>query len=338
MLLFMKGVMDKMTNSRQCRIKNFINDVLGISLVITPFSAERLPFVLKDQYDFFVAVLNNYQFLFLFNKGGQMPTPAAIRKHCDMLKDYFEYDVVYAADEMTSYDRKRLLEQRVAFVVPQRQLYIPVLGIAFKEIFGTRQEKKAVLGTCAQLIVLSFLHHKLPFPMRLSDVTKLFGYSKMSACRAFDELEAFGLAASTLAQRERALKFMKHGRKLWTAALPFLASPVKKEIELTSFPPELEKCRAGLTALTESTMLAAPRQRVAAITLSTWNNFCKTSGGNTYVVSHGGEVKLQLWRYSPSLFGENDSTDKLSLFLSLRSDHDERVKMALEDMLKEFVW
>ena len=109
MLLFIKGVTDKMTNSRHCRIKEFINDVLGISLVITPFSAEKLPFVLKDQYDFFVAVLNNSQFLFLFNKGPQMPTPASIRKHCDMLKEYFEYDVVYAADEMTSYDRKRLL-------------------------------------------------------------------------------------------------------------------------------------------------------------------------------------------------------------------------------------
>lgn len=327
-----------MTTCLNEKISDFINEALGISLVLVPYNAERLPFVLKNHYDFFVTVLNRNQFVFIIDKATQPLTPAAIRKHCDMLKEFIEYDIVYATDNMASYERKRLLEQRVGFIVPGRQLYIPTLGIAFKEIFDIEQKKNAILSTCAQLIVLSFLHNKRLLPVKLSDVTKEYDYSKMSVSRAFDELESFELGESIFERRERSLRFNKAGRKLWTAALPCLSTPCKREIEMMSFPTGLAKCQAGLTALSKITMLAAPHQLVAAVALSEWNKFCKISAGNSCVISHGGDIKLQLWRYSPALFGDNACVDKLSLFLSLHNDPDERVKIALDEMMRRFVW
>ena len=49
--------------------------------------------------------------------------------------------------------------------------------------------------------------------------------------------------------------------------------------------------------------------------------------------------KLELWRYDPRLLcGNGRSIDKLSLYLSLKEEHDPRVKGELSKMMEEFQW
>jgi hypothetical protein len=45
-----------------------------------------------------------------------------------------------------------------------------------------------------------------------------------------------------------------------------------------------------------------------------------------------------LWRYPPALFAEHGIVDRLSLYLSLKDDHDERTETALEEMMEKFNW
>jgi len=51
---------------------------------------------------------------------------------------------VFAASTLASYERKRLVEKNVPFVVPGNQFYLPDLGIDFREYF--RQPQKVVTG------------------------------------------------------------------------------------------------------------------------------------------------------------------------------------------------
>ena len=48
--------------------------------------------------------------------------------------------------------------------------------------------------------------------------------------------------------------------------------------------------------------------------------------------------QVELWSYDPCLLAQNDTADRLSLYLSLKADSDERVVAALEEMMKEMVW
>jgi hypothetical protein len=43
--------------------------------------------------------------------------------------------VVYVTGTLASYERKRLIEHKVAFLVPGNQLYLPDLGIDLREYF-----------------------------------------------------------------------------------------------------------------------------------------------------------------------------------------------------------
>ncbi len=51
-----------------------------------------------------------------------------------------------------------------------------------------------------------------------------------------------------------------------------------------------------------------------------------------------GSIELEIWKYPPELFANNDMVDPLSLFLSLKSSKDERVEMALEELQERFPW
>jgi hypothetical protein len=47
-----------------------------------------------------------------------------------------------------------------------------------------------------------------------------------------------------------------------------------------------------------------------------------------------GACELEIWSYSPQLFAEENFVDKFSLYLSLRETNDERVEMALQQMMR----
>ena len=48
--------------------------------------------------------------------------------------------------------------------------------------------------------------------------------------------------------------------------------------------------------------------------------------------------EIQVWSYPPALFAEQGTVDRLSLYLSLRTDHDERTESALEEMMEKIRW
>jgi len=48
-------------------------------------------------------------------------------------------------------------------------------------------------------------------------------------------------------------------------------------------------------------------------------------------------VAVELWRYDPVLLSEHSAVDRLSLYLSLDTKHDDRLDIAKDELLQE-VW
>ena len=60
-------------------------------------------------------------------------------------------------------------------------------------------------------------------------------------------------------------------------------------------------------------------------------------GDYEIVLPDSADIVLQLWRYRPNIL-EDNGIDSLSLALSLKNESDERVQMAVEEMLEDFQW
>jgi len=150
-----------------------------------------------------------------------------------------------------------------------------------------------------------------------------------------DELDDVGLGTIVMEGRERVLRFNRDKKQVWETALERLRSPVKKRLWVKTFSNEPFGVKAGLSALAYYSNLAEPANPVLALEGKQWKKV-KTNGDVMILdIVEPNASELEIWSYSPKMFGENVVVDRFSLFLSMREDNNERVQSALKGMLEQ---
>lgn len=317
----------------------YLDATLGIRVVILPWTDKtKLPLFLQERYSFYYAEAFNQKCLFVFDTLVKAESPAVIRKHIDQLDRRWNGPVIYVCDQIVAYNRKRLVEHKVAFIVPNNQMYLPPLGIDLREYFKRTPKKTKKLKPATQALLvytlLSEAHFSSPTFM-----AKRLGYSVMAMSRAFDELETAGLIETVANGRERQLKMVCSKYDIWNKAQLLLRTPVvhSHAIHVASGK-NIQGPKSGLDALACYSMLAEPANKTIALKRKDWQNLKKTDGIEAAIHNEPGSITVEVWSYAPLLFAYNGCVDRLSLYLSLRENKDERVQAALELMLKEVSW
>ena len=239
---------------------------------------------------------------------------------------------------LTAYNRKRLIEQKVPFIVPGNQMYLPTLGIDFREHFRRLHSEPAPLSPSAQVLMLHALLRAGQDMLTPKEMAARLGYSAMTMTRAFNELEATSLGEVSTSGKERHLRLAATPQETWTKAQPFLRSPVKKRICIRRIAAASRGLRAGLSALADYTMLAPPARATHALSREDWK-VLRQQHGVIEVPDHDPEaLGIEVWSYSPAQFADGDLVDPLSLYLSLRDSDDERVEASLEELMEQMKW
>lgn len=324
-----------MTNTLNS-LKEYVNDTLGITLAIHSWKSEnKLPLMIREAYRLYESDLLKNRLLLMLADFEEEKTPAAIKKHMEMVSEAWNGEIVLVFKEITSYNRKRLIEHKVPFIVPGNQMYLPTLGIDLREYFRKMRKNTIKISPSTQVVILYALNEKKYGPHTPSSMAEEFKYSIMTMTRVFDEIESAGLGEITTEGRERVLLFNAKGKDLWDKARDFMVSPVKKRIyvkydmkALCDYPV------SGLTGLSKYSMLSEPVIPVYALSFEEW----KTMQLKEIPAADENSAMLEIWRYSPSRFVMNGVVDKLSLYLSLLGDKNARVEAALEDMLEKMKW
>jgi len=182
--------------------------------------------------------------------------------------------------------------------------------------------------------VICALNGNIKTPITPKDLAKKLGYTGMSMTRALDEVEASGLGQITRKGRERFLSFPENPRTLWQEALPYLRSPVRETIRIreAQLPIDL-RIKAGETALADLSMLVPPKEPIYALGRRNWKNLVDRV--EQIPIEDTGTCRIQLWRYDPALFIKNGQVDPFSLYLSLQDEEEERLQMALAEMIEK---
>jgi DNA-binding MarR family transcriptional regulator len=321
------------------RLKRYLLDTLGITVTLSkPTNPESLPFFLQDNYDVFQVRLLNEEFIVLVSRNDTELTPATIHKHIDIVSQQLKMKAVFVHSTISSFNRKRLIEYKVPFVIPGNQMYLPDLGMDLREYFIKKRSKTVILGPSTQAVILYALTKTMTEPVTPTQLAEALGYSRMAMTRSFDEIESLGLAEVSVAGRKRLVSFDKNRRNQWEKALPHLRSPVKKNVWLKALIDELPVCQAGLTALSYYSMLTPPQKQVYAASAKDWKVIKRKYP--LEIISYPDEAgcELEVWSYSPGLFVNGKIVDPFSLYLSLRNIKDERVEFAMEEMMESIEW
>ena len=322
------------------QLKQYMQETLGVVISPTPWDGStHLPFFLRDLYTFFEIQLLDVPCLLMLDHSEQEQSPATVRKHMDQVQGKWDGEIVYVRVRVTAYNRKRLIEHKLPFVVPGNQMYLPMLGIDLREYFKKLRSETVKFSPSTQALVIHMLlrgtAEKIVTPV---EIAQCLGYSAMTMTRAFDELERAGLREIISESRERRLKFIESARDIWAKAQSFLRSPMKKRLLISPLNFEPPGPRAGLSALAHYSMLVEPANPVFALSREDWKSLEQRRQVNKIPNKEPGALEIEIWSYAPALFAKDKLVDRLSLYLSLKESKDERVEAALEEMMKGLQW
>jgi len=160
----------------------------------------------------------------------------------------------------------------------------------------------------------------------------------MTMSRSVDELVVTKVIQVERAGRERLVTFSENRRAIWEDMLPRLRNPVSKIVRIFKNKlPRENVVAAGISALALRTMLNEPAYSEYAISRDAWKALEKT-GIDIIPVEEPGTCLLQVWCYDPKILEIDDGgVDPFSLFLSLQNEHDERIDMALDKMMEQYL-
>ncbi len=320
-------------------IRDYLNATLGAHIVLRPPSHLRLPLFLSQRYHILEGSLFGTRLLFAVARKPEDQTPSDIRTQLTRLQEHGGSPVVYVRRGITSYNRRRLIDARVPFIVPRRQMFLPQLGLDLRERFGSLRRVGKALSPSAQAVLLHILLRPDALdPFTTATVAPPLRYSPITLSRAFDELSAADLAESATLGRTRQLRLREPAQPTWRKAQPLLRSPVGRIYHVRGAARILPGVIAGMSALARRSHLADPSTPVIAASRQEWK---VAQGRRGLVVVPEPEpetVVVEVWHYPPRLLCNGKIADPLSLALSLREERDERVEAAIEHMLAAIPW
>ena len=324
-------------------VLHYLHEVLGIEAPgVKPWArANELPYFLRDTFQFSELELLGQPVVLAIRRAEAKQSLSEVRTWLDKVKALAGQPAVYVTDALASYERRRLIEQKVSFIVPGNQLYLPDLGLDLREYFRQRAPAmEAALSPSAQAILITaLLRQPWQSDWQPSKVAVALGYTPMTLSRAVKELTAAGLATAYTVGRSRWLRMEHPPEQAWEHAKPALRTPIKRTVWVAAHGIVARRPSriAGLSALARYSMLTEPKWPVYAMTSAEWKA-ATDAGVRELPEPETGAQEWQLWSYSPALMPDITTVDPLSLTLSLQDNADDRIQLALDELKGQLPW
>lgn len=322
------------------KTEKYINDILGVNFQLNKLAENKLnilPYYLKNIYVFNTGNLFNKQLIFISKTNEETATTKQYRKHIDIIKEAFKCPVVLILYEIEAYNRKRLIEKKVSFIVPGKQMFLPHLFIDLKEIKTNIKRGKNKLQPAAQYILLYYLLKSDLHGINFSEMQNIFGYSSlMTITRAMYELQDIGICKIE-GNKEKNVVFDINKLDIWVKVLPYLINPVKKRFYIEKLPDKELIYISGITALSKYSDIADDMKPHYAIADSDFKLLQKTKKIHQ-INNMEGKFCLETWKYSPGLLAINNVVDPLSIYLVYKDNENERIEAAINTIIENQPW
>jgi len=323
----------------QEQLVQYLMDTLGIQIQLELWDEiNSLPVYLRKNYHYYQSKILDTPCLLLFPKSGKLLTPDKQSKQIHALSEFWQNEIIIVGRSVTAYQRKKLIDNKISFIIPDTQLYIPRMGMSLKEYYPTVQQPRDLLSPSAQVLLLYLIYHN-DQQYTPGDLVEPLAYSLMTLTRATKELETAALITSEKKGTERWITLSAIGEELWQMAQEYLSSPVRKKAWITKSENLNTEgwLTSGTQALAQQTMIAEPPHTVIAVNSEQWNEISKL---DIPVISAGDpdSIEVEIWKYHPGLLAGEKLVDPLSLYLSLKDNEDERIQSALEELMEQVSW
>ncbi|PKQ62532.1 hypothetical protein BZG02_12475 [Labilibaculum filiforme] len=332
-------------------IEKYLQEILGELIGVERLPENQLntmPLYIYHAYNIYKTTLLNRAVILVENKNIDDFRISQADKHIELLRNAFNKPVVLVLAQLASYNRLRLIDKRINFIVPGKQLFILDLMMDLRESFAPyKKQNKENLTPSAQLIVLYHILNKNDLNaiknLSFKDLAEKLGYSSMAITKAVENLKQLGLI-EVQGLKEKRISFVYDRIDLWNKMKEngFYCDPVLKRVFVDEIPHDTKLLGSNESALAEYSDMNPSRQLFFAIEKNAYYALQKRNklmNENKYE----GRYCLEVWKYNPLTLAEVFNrhpkiVDPLSLFISFMEDSDERIQMALEQIEEKYLW
>ncbi|MEE0448156.1 MAG: hypothetical protein UDM12_09305 [Prevotellamassilia sp.] len=287
-------------------------------------------------YKFYDGEFHGMPLLFAEPKG-KVATPRCLSVTANNLTSLLQLPIVFLLPACPAYERQRLIDKDVYFVVSEKYVHLPML-LANERVRKTKQAK--TLTPVAQYLLLYHLQIGSIEGMAARDIEDKIPYSYASITLGLTCLEDLGLCKKVAeASKRKVIHFDMKGMNLWEQAQPFLVNPVEERIYCDGLLSDDSFPECGINALAHYTRLNPDPERTIMMSVKQLRNF-KSSEALVRPNEFDGNIIIEAWKYPPvtATGVKAEWVDKLSLAISLREDEDPRVEGEVERLINETEW
>ena len=317
-------------------IKNaatYISSVLSENIVVKPVCKsiqDKLPISIVGNFELYDGQILGKNVLFAFINDGNIITPVQTKKQLDMIQRKTGMVTILVPGYLYSYNVSRLIVQKVNFVIPNKQMFIPSLLLDLTVVnIANEESKNDTITPLTQCLLLYHLETE-----SLSGRTSYELADKLSVSYASINRALRWLVSKDLIKLEgvktKTLQIDLSDRELWNKALPLLVSPIEQLYYTDAL---LDgQTISGVNALSSYTMLNEESRQCCAVSKKDFKAL-KIIADKQF-----GQNEIQVWKYNPRMLSSTGVVDKLSLYLSLKDNEDERIQIELERLINEMPW
>lgn len=283
------------------------------------------------RYQYYSGRFKEFDFVAAVPKYAIHESPRILSRRQAALEKAFRKSVAFVFDNLLFYERDRLIQRGVHFIVPGKYVFLPFLLMNALDSESPYKSTSTLLPP-AQFLLLWHMQKSPLNGKSMNEIAGITGMSQSSVSRALTQLNACGIISlEKHPDRTKTVSFVNSGKVLWDMALPHLFSPVI-QIWYCDGLDDREWPRGGISALSHYSMLAPDPEDTLVMTRDQFNSAKQSFTGLNHL---DGDFKIEVWKYAPLV--EDGYVDKLSLYLSLKEDLDPRVEKELEIMLNK-IW
>ena len=315
-----------------------IISILGVQTELIPIQRDMLRGINIDmflRFSFYTMEFNNQSLCVIQAKNKQDSlTPLKYKQVTKQAEILVGMPVVVILDSLTYYERERLINQGIYFIISDKYAFLPSLIV---NVQAKKKDKSpSKLTPVAQYVFLYYLMSEEPKEeYTIKDLEQIMPYNYVALARAVANLEDCKLC-STEIKDNTGIKYIHFGdskRELWAKAQNYLSSPVKKVLYCGTIP-EGNFSISGVNALSQYSHLNSEQYETRAI----WDKLFNLKGTQFNEVE--GLSKIEIWKYPTTMssLSTNNVVDKLSLYLSMKDEPDARIEKELEIMIEEMKW
>lgn len=322
---------------KNAKMVQYLKSLFGKDVKVRDYTFPgNIPLYLEEGYRFQTASIQGNSFITMepTTNGYRLPT---LVKHLAKTSQLSGLSSALVVPSLRSNQRSALLSQKVPFVVPDAQLYLPFVGCAFTEKKSNMLRLPEAMAPGTQLVFLYLYYRKSSYAVTASELAMELKLSKATITRAISALEQLELLSIRVEGTKKLLTLsIASKRELLEAAKPYLQSPAHTTIYLSKEPQKA--LLGGLLALSSQTMLSATQKDGwYVVSMSQARELESDEISEMDFLDFGG-FPIEIWRYDPALLSSGKTVDDISLILSFTQELDERTEQALQVVKEKVAW